>query len=190
MRKATEAFRSIGEVARLVGVATHVLRYWEGQFPALSPVKRADGRRYYRPDDVRLAAGLYQVLREDGLTLRGARKLISKDKGAALRVLGGQRLGGEWALSEGADSVPVARPDPLPTPVPVATASAAPVPQPTTSDDSDAPRGSAPLPKAPLDLSPRLSALAGRLGQADLTVPLALHGSFCDCLSDLRGQLS
>lgn len=183
MRKATEAFRSIGEVARLVGVATHVLRYWEGQFPALSPVKRADGRRYYRPDDVRLAAGLYQVLREDGLTLRGARKLISKDKGAALRVLGGQRLGGEWAvaLPEGSDPAPAAV---------TTTTTAAPVSQTTKSDDSDAPRGPAPLPKTPLDLSSRLSVLAGRLGQPDLTVPLSLHGQFCDCLSVLRGQLS
>ena len=93
MTKSPQAFRSIGEVARLVGVATHVLRYWEGQFPALSPVKRPDGRRYYRPDDVLLAAGLCEVMREDGLTIRGANLLIAKDKGAALRARGQARLG-------------------------------------------------------------------------------------------------
>ena len=49
MSKSPDAFRSIGEVSRLVGVAPHVLRYWESQFSQLSPVKRADGRRYYRP---------------------------------------------------------------------------------------------------------------------------------------------
>lgn len=95
--KSPQAFRSIGEVARLVGVATHVLRYWESQFPALSPVKRPDGRRYYRPEDVQLAAGLCAVMREDGLTIRGANLLISKDKGAALRARGRARLGEDGA---------------------------------------------------------------------------------------------
>ena len=100
MTKSPQAFRSIGEVARLVGVATHVLRYWESQFPALSPVKRPDGRRYYRPDDVALAAGLCEVMREDGLTIRGANLLIAKDKGASLRARGRARLG----LVDGAEN--------------------------------------------------------------------------------------
>lgn len=93
MSKSPDAFRSIGEVSRLVGVAPHVLRYWESQFPQLSPVKRADGRRYYRPDDVRLAAGLCQVMREEGLSIRGAKRLISADRGASLREIGAARLG-------------------------------------------------------------------------------------------------
>ncbi|KGJ04943.1 DNA-binding transcriptional regulator, MerR family [Paracoccus halophilus] len=92
MNKSPDAFRSIGEVSRLVGVAPHVLRYWETQFSQLSPVKRADGRRYYRPDDVRLAAGLCQVLREEGLSIRGAKRLISADRGAGLRKIGMARL--------------------------------------------------------------------------------------------------
>jgi len=90
--KSPQAFRSIGEVARLVGVATHVLRYWETQFPALAPIRRPDGRRYYRPDDLLLAAGLCEVLREDGLTIRGARRLVEMDKGAGLRERGQKRL--------------------------------------------------------------------------------------------------
>lgn len=90
--KSPQAFRSIGEVARLVGVATHVLRYWETQFPALAPVRRPDGRRYYRPDDLLLAAGLCEVMREEGLTIRGAQRLIALDKGAALRERGRLRL--------------------------------------------------------------------------------------------------
>lgn len=93
MSKSPDAFRSIGEVSRLVGVAPHVLRYWESQFSQLSPVKRADGRRYYRPDDVRLAAGLCQVLREEGLSIRGAKRLITSDRGAGLREIGAARLG-------------------------------------------------------------------------------------------------
>ena len=90
--KSPQAFRSIGEVARLVGVATHVLRYWETQFPALAPVRRPDGRRYYRPDDLLLAAGLCEVMREEGLTIRGAQRLIALDKGATLRERGRLRL--------------------------------------------------------------------------------------------------
>ncbi|CQR86609.1 MerR HTH family regulatory protein [Paracoccus aminovorans] len=93
MSKSPDAFRSIGEVSRLVGVAPHVLRYWESQFPQLAPVKRADGRRYYRPDDVRLVAGLCQVMREEGLSIRGARRLIADDRGAGLREIGAARLG-------------------------------------------------------------------------------------------------
>ena len=93
MTKSPQAFRTIGEVSRAVGVATHVLRHWETQFPQLAPVKRADGRRYYRPEDVQLAAGLCEILREHGLTIRGARRLIAPDRGAAVRARGAARLG-------------------------------------------------------------------------------------------------
>lgn len=92
MEKSAEAYRSIGEVARLIGVAPHVLRYWETQFPQLAPVKRSDGRRYYRLDDLRLAAGLAEVLREEGMTTRGAARLIALDKGATVRAKGLKRL--------------------------------------------------------------------------------------------------
>ena len=106
MSKSPDAFRSIGEVSRLVGVAPHVLRYWESQFAQLSPVKRADGRRYYRPDDVRLAAGLCQVLREEGLSIRGAKRLISADRGAGLREIGAARLGETMGADPQGDPAP------------------------------------------------------------------------------------
>ena len=93
MKKSADAFRSIGEVAKLIGVAPHVLRYWETQFPLLKPMKRPDGRRYYRPDDVLLAAGLCDLLREEGLTIRGAKKMMSKDRGQSIRERGALRLG-------------------------------------------------------------------------------------------------
>ncbi|MBC9247689.1 MerR family transcriptional regulator [Paracoccus sp. 11-3] len=93
MAKSAEAFRSIGEVAKLIGVAPHVLRYWETQFPLLKPMKRPDGRRYYRPDDVLLAAGLCDVLRDEGLTIRGAKKMMTKDRGQSVRERGALRLG-------------------------------------------------------------------------------------------------
>lgn len=97
MQKSAEAFRSIGEVAELIGVAPHVLRYWETQFSQLKPMKRPDGRRYYRPDDVRLVAGLCELLRDEGLTIRGAKKIIAKDRGDSVRARGAARLAAEAA---------------------------------------------------------------------------------------------
>ena len=106
MVKSPDAFRSIGEVSRLIGVAPHVLRYWEGQFSQLAPIKRADGRRYYRPDDVRLAAGLCQVMREEGLSIRGAKRLIAADRGAGLRAIGAARLGESLPAADGEGAAP------------------------------------------------------------------------------------
>ncbi len=100
MQKSAEAFRSIGEVAELIGVAPHVLRYWETQFTLLKPMKRPDGRRYYRPDDVRLVAGLCDLLREEGLTIRGAKKIIAKDRGESVRARGDARLAKVAALPD------------------------------------------------------------------------------------------
>ena len=111
MKKSAEAFRSIGEVAKLIGVAPHVLRYWETQFSILKPMKRPDGRRYYRPDDVRLVAGLCEILRDEGLTIRGAKKLLSKDRGQSVRDRGTSRLkelGAETSVSEEAETLPEA----------------------------------------------------------------------------------
>ncbi|MFV0410393.1 MAG: MerR family transcriptional regulator [Paracoccus sp. (in: a-proteobacteria)] len=104
MKKAADAFRSIGEVSQLIGVAPHVLRYWETQFPLFSPVKRRDGRRYYRPDDIRMAAGLCEILREEGVSIRGAKKQMAADRGAALKARGAARLGGDYA--EKVETVP------------------------------------------------------------------------------------
>lgn len=112
MDKSPDAFRSIGEVSRLVGVAPHVLRYWETQFSQLSPVKRGDGRRYYRPDDVRLAAGLCQIMREEGMSIRGAKRMIAADRGVKLRGIGAGRLG--ESLGENLASRPAPSPEAAP----------------------------------------------------------------------------
>ena len=70
--KAPDALRTIGEVARALGIKQHVLRYWEEQFPALEPIKRSGGRRYYRPQDVALIAEIDRLVHREGYTLRGA----------------------------------------------------------------------------------------------------------------------
>ena len=77
--KAPDAFRTIGEVAKLLGIRQHVLRYWEDQFPMLRPVKRSGGRRYYRPEDVRLVQTIDRLVHREGYTLRGARQAIDAE---------------------------------------------------------------------------------------------------------------
>jgi DNA-binding transcriptional MerR regulator len=81
--KAPEAFRTIGEVTRALGIRQHVLRYWEEQFPMLRPVKRSGGRRYYRPEDVRLIETIDRLVHREGYTLRGARQALEGGEKAA-----------------------------------------------------------------------------------------------------------
>ncbi len=74
--KSSEAFRTIGEAAAELGLKTHVLRFWETKFEELSPMKRADGRRYYRPEDMAVLRTLQKLLHVQGLTIRGAVKVL------------------------------------------------------------------------------------------------------------------
>lgn len=74
--KAPDALRTIGEVAKALNIRQHVLRYWEEQFPALKPIKRSGGRRYYRPEDVQLLLTIDRLVHREGYTLRGARLVI------------------------------------------------------------------------------------------------------------------
>jgi DNA-binding transcriptional MerR regulator len=77
--KAPGAFRTIGELSQELGVAQHILRYWETKFPQLRPLQRAGNRRYYRPADVDLARRIHRLLSQDGYTVRGVQKLL-RDK--------------------------------------------------------------------------------------------------------------
>ena len=70
------ALRTIGEVSAALGIKTHVLRYWEDQFPQLRPLKRAGGRRLYRPDDVALIERINALVSREGYTLKGARMAL------------------------------------------------------------------------------------------------------------------
>lgn len=74
--KSAEAFRTISEVADELEVPQHVLRFWESKFPQVKPLKRAGGRRYYRPDDVVLLRRIRQCLYDQGYTIKGVQKLL------------------------------------------------------------------------------------------------------------------
>lgn len=76
MTKSADAFRTISEVADWLGIPAHVLRFWESKFTQVKPVKRAGGRRYYRPADMRLLGGIRKLLHEDGMTIKGVQKVL------------------------------------------------------------------------------------------------------------------
>ena len=76
--KAPTAFRTISEVANNLEVPQHVLRFWESKFQQIRPLKRAGGRRYYRPEDVTLLSNIKELLYNQGLTIRGVQKLLKE----------------------------------------------------------------------------------------------------------------
>ncbi len=80
VRKSAEAFRTISEVAEVLEVPPHVLRFWETRFSQVKPVKRGGGRRYYRPEDICLLRGIRGLLYDDGMTIKGAQKIL-REKG-------------------------------------------------------------------------------------------------------------
>ena len=96
MDKSPDAFRTISEVADWLGIQAHVLRFWESKFTQVKPVKRAGGRRYYRPADMLLLGGIKKLLHEDGMTIKGVQK-----------VLRGQGVATVSELSQALDDVAV-----------------------------------------------------------------------------------
>ena len=81
MDKSSEAFRTITEVAETLDLPQHVLRFWETRFSQIKPLKRAGGRRYYRPEDVQLITAIRRLLYDEGFTIRGVQRLL-REKGA------------------------------------------------------------------------------------------------------------
>lgn len=82
------AFRNISETAELLGVRNHVLRFWEGRFPQLKPMKRAGNRRLYRPEDLELLFGIRQLLHNDAYTIKGVQKILREDGIDKVKAIG------------------------------------------------------------------------------------------------------
>ena len=80
------AFKTIGELSTELGVAQHILRYWETKFPQLRPLQRAGNRRYYRPADVEVAKTIHRLLTHEGYTVRGVQKLLRSGDGRSSEV--------------------------------------------------------------------------------------------------------
>ena len=86
--KSPDAFRTISEAAEELDVPQHVLRFWETRFSQIKPMKRAGGRRYYRPADVELLKGIRSLLYKEGYTIRGVQKILKEDGAAHVAGVG------------------------------------------------------------------------------------------------------
>ncbi|MEZ5667266.1 MAG: MerR family transcriptional regulator [Alphaproteobacteria bacterium] len=108
--KSPSAFRTISEVAGEIDVPQHVLRFWETKFNQVKPLKRAGGRRYYRPEDVALLGRIRSLLYEEGYTIKGVQKLLRS--GGVRALEGGGAAGDQAELAEDeADSGAAAGPE-------------------------------------------------------------------------------
>lgn len=94
--KSASAFRTISEVAAELDLPQHVLRFWEGKFSQIKPMKRGGGRRYYRPEDIDLLRRIRGLLYDDGYTIKGVQKLLKQESGRSAD-------GAEKASSQAAD---------------------------------------------------------------------------------------
>lgn len=127
MKKAPEAFRTISEVSDLLDTPAHVLRFWESKFYQIRPVKRAGGRRYYRPDDVALLAGIRLLLQDQGITIRGVQKVLQEQGVRHVASLAPDLVALDME-GEAEDDAPIKGPQPTPRAIAARPASA-PVPR-------------------------------------------------------------
>lgn len=102
MDKSPDAFRTISEVAEVLETPAHVLRFWESRFPQIRPVKRAGGRRYYRPADVALLTGIKRLLHDEGMTIRGVQKILREQGVRHVAGLSGEVIPDETEDAEAA----------------------------------------------------------------------------------------
>jgi DNA-binding transcriptional MerR regulator len=103
LEKSSSAFRTISEVADELDVPKHVLRFWEGKFSQLRPMKRGGGRRYYRPEDVDLLRGIRWLLYSDGYTIKGVQRILRDNGVRFVKTC--------WQDDELADGKPAGMPD-------------------------------------------------------------------------------
>lgn len=92
MAKGPEAFRTISEAADELNVPQHVLRFWETRFSFIRPMKRAGGRRFYRPQDIAVLRGVRRLLHDDGLTIKGVQRL-HREQGMRRLIAAGEARG-------------------------------------------------------------------------------------------------
>ncbi len=159
MAKSADAFRTISEVADWLDTPAHVLRFWESKFTQIKPVKRAGGRRYYRPEDMDLLGGIKALLHDQGMTIKGVQKML-REQGVKHVAGFGPGLLDDTGLIEG--TVTQVAP-PAPETVPVTTPKmppplvASPTPAKTSPDDTAAADNVVPLspPAAANDPAPQ-----------------------------------
>lgn len=209
MGKSADAFRTISEVADWLEVPAHVLRFWESKFTQVKPVKRAGGRRYYRPADMRLLGGIKVLLHDEGMTIKGVQKMLREQGVSHVAALSPGFEGEQAAPAPVAQVLNFARPDvpqdappdataqepasdTKPEPEPAApTPTADPEPEPASAPEP-APESQAPalppLPDLPDDPPDDTAAAPGPLARL-ATLPRPLAADLAATLSALAGRL-
>ena len=145
MEKSPEAFRTIREVAEAMDLPQHVLRFWETRFPQIRPLKRAGGRRYYRPEDVERLRLIKRLLYDEGYTIKGVQKLLKEQGVQTLATSARLPFGPADSLAD--DDVEEEAPFPAPGPAVEAEEPAAPSARPApapprlSADELDALHG-------------------------------------------------
>ena len=168
MAKSADAFRTISEVAEWLETPAHVLRFWESKFTPVKPVKRAGGRRYYRPQDMRLLGGIKKLLHDDGLTIKSVQGLLRKEGVAHVAALS-QPLPGEAVgptLSAQVLDFPETRPE-APATMPPPDGPSDTAARPDGADSAPAPDDDPDEAPAPRDAAPDSAPGAEQSPQAD-----------------------
>ena len=113
VEKKTEAFRNITEVSEMLGIPTHVLRFWETRFSQLKPRKGNGGRRYYRPEDIVLLKKIQALLYSENYTIKGAQQVLKSfnkpKEDEAVESLSAGQSGGQSGGQDGGNSGAVAK---------------------------------------------------------------------------------
>jgi DNA-binding transcriptional MerR regulator len=174
MDKSPEAFRTISEVADALDVPPHVLRFWETRFAQVKPVKRGGGRRYYRPEDVRLLRGIRGLLYDDGMTIKGVQKIL-REKGIRHVIALGTVPETETEATPEPVSAPAPKPAATTAPKPAAPRPAGAEPRPIPQRDLFEPAGgtATAIAEAPAELAAAAAAAARPLDKRALKSLLA-----------------
>lgn len=78
--KSSDAYKTIGEVSKMIQTPQHILRFWEDSFTQVNPLKRKGGRRLYSESDVNLLRRIKELLYEEGYSIKGVKNYLSKKK--------------------------------------------------------------------------------------------------------------
>ncbi len=116
MKKSPDAFRTISEVAEWLDTPAHVFRFWESRFTQIKPIKRAGGRRYYRPTDMLLLGGIKKLLHDGGMTIKGVQKIL-REKGVKHVQSLSQPVSLQVAVKKKSKAAPIVEPTQVTEPV-------------------------------------------------------------------------
>ena len=169
MTKSQGAFRTISEVSDWLDTPAHVLRFWESKFTQIKPVKRAGGRRYYRPEDMALLGGIKTLLHDQGMTIKGVQKILRDNGNRHVMAFGPLGLPDGGQTPEDAPQVaPQVAPEDAPQVAPAVPQPAPPVARTTGPPAPPAPRASPPpITASKADPMPLAPALLAALARAD-----------------------